>query len=70
MHAAKVRMEEREEQERMKSGKCRKSSPGEPSEEASKRQANLQKGKHERLYRKAGCMVGCGKLERSMKGDL
>ena len=29
----------------------------EAGEEASKRQANLQKGRHERLFQKAGLMV-------------
>ena len=36
-------------------------------EEASKRQANSQKGKHEKLYRKVGYIVWCGPLERSME---
>ena len=42
--------------------------PGGRRDEASKRQANLQNGRHERLYRKAGFIVLCGQPEsRKMK---
>ena len=34
------------------------------------RLANLQKGRHESLYQKAGFMIRYGQLERSAKGDL
>ena len=34
------------------------------------RLANLRKGRHERLYRKAGFMMLCGQLQGSAKGDI
>ena len=40
-----------------KVGSAGRVGPGGPREEASKRQANLQKGRHERLYLETGLMV-------------
>ena len=66
-----MRMEDGRRRKRRKSGKGRrqeeqdgreeitkgKRAPADEGKEASKRQANLQKGRHQKLYRKAGFMV-------------